>query len=305
MCTEVLRFFHNVWVKRVLVFLGILLVFILGVWFADRPRSYSYDYGMTGSSAPSVQSESFESNTKSFMADSTAVGDDEELSSETPSKVIKTGALSITVKSTADTVSAMTGLATSYGGFVQSSNQWVQSDDTTAATVTIRVDSVSFEDAVTALKGLATVVRSETVSGQDVTEEYVDLQSRVKNLQAEEAQYLTILAKATTVEDLLKVSDYLSRVRGEIEEIQGRLKYLNNRTDYATITVSVYEEASVIIPTSDWQPFVVLKQAFNRLVETAQSGVNGLIWIVVFGVPCLIVVWCGRFAWRFFHRNKR
>lgn len=305
MCTEVLRFFHNVWVKRVLVFLGILLVFILGVWFADRPRLYSYQTGSSSySSYP--QSESYDgSNTKSFMADSTAVGDDEDLSSETPSKVIKTGALSITVKSTADTVSAMTALATSYGGFVQSSNQWVQSDDTTAATVTIRVDSASFEDAVTALKGLATVVRSETVSGQDVTEEYVDLQSRVKNLQAEEAQYLTILEKATTVEDLLKVSDYLSRVRGEIEEIQGRLKYLNNRTDYATITVSVYEEASVVVPTSDWQPFVVLKQAFNRLVETVQSGVNGFIWILVFGVPCFVFVWVVRSVWRFFHRNKR
>lgn len=301
---SVVRFFHNVWVKRVLVVLFVGLIFVLGMWFADRPRySYPAYYGATGSD------EAFTSSTNSpYSAQKSFMVQDETTATETTAttqKVIKTGSLSLTVKSTPDTLTAITNLAATYAGFVQSSDEWVQSDKTNAATVTIRLDSANFEQAMVDLKKMATVVESESVSGQDVTEEYVDLQSNLKNLQAEEQQYLTILSKATTVEDLLNVSDYLSRVRGDIEQIQGRLKYLNDRTDFATITISLYEEASVVIPTSDWQPVVVAKQAFNRLVETSQSGVNGVIWIVTFGVPFLIFVWIVRRVVRFFHRRKR
>lgn len=297
-------FLHNAWVRRGLFVVGVIFIFLLGVWFAGNSRSrsissqsYNYtDYATGAGYYP--ESEVLES--KSVMIESTAGSEDS--SSVTP-KVIKTGSLSLTVKTTSDTLTAVTAIAESYNGFVQSSNQWVQSDDTNAATVTIRVGADYFEQALLDLKNLATVVNSESISGQDVTEEYVDLQSRLKNLQAEEEQYLVILDKANTVEDLLNVSDYLANVRGQIEEIQGRLKYLNNRTDYATITISVYEEASVIVPTDDWQPVVVAKQAFNKLVQTGQNMVDSLIWIVTLGIPFLILGWILYRVGRFFYRR--
>lgn len=297
-------FLHNNWVRRGFFVFLIIFVFVLGAWVSGNSRSRStsspyYSY-TTDEESGEFYSESVAFESKSVMADSTAGSEDS--SSITP-KVIKTGSLSLTVKTTSDTLTAITAIAASYNGFVQSSNQWVQSDNTDAATVTIRVGSAYFEQALLDLKNLATVVNSESISGQDVTEEYVDLQSRLKNLQAEEEQYLVILNKATTVEDLLNVSDYLARVRGQIEEIQGRLKYLNNRTDYATITISVYEEASVVVPTDDWQPVVVAKQAFNRLVNTAQNTIDSLIWLVTFGIPFLILAWVLYRVGRFFYRR--
>lgn len=297
-------FLHNTWVRRGFFVFVIIFVFVLGAWVSGNFRSRSisspyYSY-TTDEGSGEFYSESVALESKSVMADSTAGSED--FSSVTP-KVIKTGSLSLTVKTTSDTLTAVTAIAASYNGFVQSSNQWVQSDNTDAATVTIRVGSAYFEQALLDLKNLATVVNSESISGQDVTEEYVDLQSRLKNLQAEEEQYLVILNKATTVEDLLNVSDYLARVRGQIEEIQGRLKYLNNRTDYATITISVYEEASVVVPTDDWQPVVVAKQAFNKLVQTGQNTIDSLIWLVIFGIPFLILVWVLYRVGRFFYRR--
>ena len=141
------------------------------------------------------------------------------------------------------------------------------------------------------------------MSGQDMTEDYVDLESRLTNLRAEEKQYLIILKEATTVEDLLNVSDYLSAVQGEIETIEGRLKYLDSQTNFSTITISIYEEASLVVPTSDWRPFEVVEKAFNRLIIVLQGFFDLLIWGVIFGVPAWILWSAGRLIWSVLHRR--
>jgi hypothetical protein len=216
--------------------------------------------------------------------------------------VIKTGDLSLKVKNAPDVLASLTTIASAYDGFVQDSSTWVQSDETMAGYVTLRVGVEYFEQALEDIKALSTVVQSESLSGQDVTAEYVDMQAELTNLQAEEAQYLEILERAYTVEDLLSVSDYLSRVRGEIEWIEGQLQYLENRTSYSTITVNVYEEASIIAPTSDWQPFVLVKESFNQLVVLVQSAIGLVIWVVIVWVPVLVGLTAfyvaGRWVWR-------
>jgi predicted transcriptional regulator len=224
---------------------------------------------------------------------------------ESQRRIIKTAFISIDVKSTKETMSALSTIVDQYGGFVQSSSTWAQGDSTTAGSVVLRVDADQFEETLENIRGLATVVNSESISGEDVSEEYIDLESRLTNLRAEEKQYLLILGEATTVEDLLMVSDYLSSVRGEIETIEGRLKYLDNQTDLSTITVSVYEEASVIIPTSDWRPIEVAEEAFNRLVVFAQGLVDLLIWVVTFGIPAWVAWAVVRGIWRWWHRRHR
>lgn len=216
--------------------------------------------------------------------------------------IIKTGSLTLNVKKTVDTMEAITAVAKAYGGFVQDSNTWLQSNETTAGSVTLRVDVENFEQAIYDIKALASVVTAESISGQDVTEQYVDMQSQLINLRAEEAQYLEILERAYTVEDLLNASDYLAGVRGDIEYIEGQLKYLENRTSFSTITIYVYEEASIVAPTSDWKPFVLVKESFNQLVVIMQGMVGLIIWLVIVWVPILVgayvVYRIGRWGWR-------
>ena len=286
-------FWHSKWFKRVFGALVIIVVFLLGGWVADG--GLRSDGGLSYAPESSVRSLS---GTYDDYADydyegslsASPSGDSyEDLDTET--RIIKTGSLTIDVKLAEESLASITEIATAYGGFIQSSYTWLQADETTAGSVTLRVDVDQFETAMESIKALATVVQSESVSGEDVTQEYVDLQARLTTYEAEEAQYLEILEYATSVEEMLQVIDYLTYVREDIEYIKGQLEYMENRTDYSTITVYVYEEASIIAPTSDWQPWVEVKTAFNSLVVLAQSLVNLGIWVVMFGVPVLVVIW--------------
>ena len=255
--------------------------------------SSDYDYDSGGYVEYEMAVESLSARDMKSAVPTTYETYDEESwdDSEEDTLVIKTGSLTLDVKSAPDTMASLTAMADAYGGFVQDSNSWVQSDETIAGSVTLRVEVEHFEQALEDIKALATVVQSESISGQDVTADYVDMQAELTNLQAEEQQYLEILERAYTVEDLLSVSDYLSRVRGDIEWIQGQLNYLENRTSFSTISIYVYEEASILAPTSDWQPFVLIKQSFNQLVVIVQGLIGLGIWFVIVWVPILVGIY--------------
>lgn len=215
------------------------------------------------------------------------------------SKIIKTGSLNLDVKSTNEAMASINAVAIKYEGFVESSNTWLDEyKNALYGTVTLRVAFTYFDVAMNELKVLATVVRSESISGQDVTEQFIDLEARLKNLKAEESQYLEILKKATKVEDLLNVHNALAQVRSEIESLEGQIQALTNRTDYSSITVSIQEEPSIVAPTRTWKPVVVVKEALQNLVEASQGFVNGFIYLVVFGLPFAVVLGLGYWVWR-------
>jgi len=102
--------------------------------------------------------------------------------------------------------------------------------------ISIRVPDGKFEQALAELRDLSVRVESESTDSQDVTEEYVDLQSRLKNAQATENQYLALLQKAENVEDILRIYERLSQVRSEIEQLKGRIQYLENTSSMSLIS---------------------------------------------------------------------
>ncbi len=309
-------FRRSVWFKRAIYLLVIVVVFVAGMRVSGPRYGYGvmesaiqdFAYSVTGSDRGGMKSVSYDEGyyeyeyEEALTAVPASAGEVYDL--DTESRIIKTGSLTMDVKDTPETMGAINSIADAHGGFVQYSNTWLQSDETMAGSVTLRVAVEQFDAAMENLKALATVVSSESVSGEDVTAEYVDLQARLSNYEAEEAQYLEILESATTVEEMLMVSDYLASVRESIEVIQGQLKYYEDRTDYSTINIYVYEEASIVAPTRDWQPLVEIKKAFNKLVVIAQGSVNFVIWAVVLGVPAVIVVGVVRRVWRLFRRKK-
>ncbi len=151
------------------------------------------------------------------------------------------------------TVDAVRLLAESHGGFVSTVNTRNE-----RGSITIRVPQRRFHDAVEEIEGLGEV-ESRNLQGEDVTEEYVDLQAELTNMERQEQRLLDIMEMGDTVESVLKVERELERVRGRIESLQGRINYLDSRVELATITVNLNlepeEEPEVQLawfPEMDW-----------------------------------------------------
>lgn len=217
-----------------------------------------------------------------------------QTAAEVDQKIIKNGSLRLTVDSVSDAIGGITDIAKKYHGFVQTSSATERADGKHEGSIVIRVPSDSFESAMADAKRLARVVNNEYLSGQDVTEQYTDLQAQLRNAQAQEAEYLIILKKAVTVEDILKVQQPLGQVRGEIESLQGRLKYLENVTSLSNIDITLTEEATVTVPTKEFRPLTSIKQAAQALVALAQDIATAIIWIVIVGggiaIPVAVLV---------------
>jgi hypothetical protein len=152
--------------------------------------------------------------------------------------IIRTASLQLVVSDVAVSIEQITVLAGSYGGFVVSSNSWLDRDRL-MGNISFRVAAENFDAAIAALHGLADDVRSESTSGQDVTEEYVDLTARLTNLEAAEAQLLKLMEQAGDVSDILEVQRELVKTRGEIEQTKGRMQYLEQSSAMSLIQVSL------------------------------------------------------------------
>lgn len=206
---------------------------------------------------------------------------------ETESYVIKTGYLSLTVAKIDDAVNQLQSIAGALGGNVlnQSINTY---NDEKYGYVTLRVDDENFDTAMEQIKAIASAVTSEDISSDDVTEQVIDLEARLKNAQAEEESYLAVLNRATTVEDILKVQSYLSQVREEIERYEAQLEYYSTRTSYSTITINLAEETSVTFETESFRPLEALRDAIQTVIILAQQLLVSLIYLVIVGGAILL-----------------
>jgi hypothetical protein len=214
---------------------------------------------------------------------------------EVDQKIIKTGYLDLVVEDVSESVSKIRTLATGKGGFEQTSSVSEREDGTHYGDIVIRVPAAEFEGVMNELKTYATLVKTEEASGQDVTEEYSDLQAQLTNAEAQKAQYLEILEKAKTVEEILMVQPYIDQVTYTIASLTGRIQYLENVTALSTISVNLAEEPTLRVPTKEFRPLDSIKEAFQALVAVAQQLVEVLIWFVVLGggilLPVALLVW--------------
>jgi hypothetical protein len=204
-------------------------------------------------------------------------------------RVIKNGNLNLRVDRVDEANREMARIAGANGGEVFASNVYINpSNQIKSGSATVRVPVGNFQKTFEELKKTATLVISESTSGQDVTEEYADLQARLKNKQAEEASIAKILERAGDIDDVLKVTRELNRVRGEIERLQAQVKMTESQTDKATIYVSMTEDQDVTVVDS-WRPWQLAKDSLNRLVQGIQRSVDFVIVLVISILPILIL----------------
>lgn len=224
--------------------------------------------------------------------------------------IIRTADLELIVNDTEEAMAQISQLAEQTEGWVVSTDLWAYGDNAQAGAITIRVPATGFNSAIAALKSMAVEVERESSSGQDVTEEYIDLESQLANLEATAVRVRAFLDEAKTVEEALDVNQELSRLEGEIEVIKGRMQYLSQSAAYSTITVSLTPNSEVQpLQVAGWRPQGVAKDAVEALIDTLQGVADFLIWAVIYLLPVGLVVilplWLvGRFIWRRLRRKQ-
>jgi hypothetical protein len=213
--------------------------------------------------------------------------------------VVFTARLELEVEDVEATVDAVRLLAESHGGFVSTVN--TRND---RGSITIRVPQRRFHDAVEEIEGLGEV-QSRNLQGEDVTEEYVDLQAELTNMERQEERLLDIMEMGTTVESVLKVERELERVRGRIESLQGRINYLDSRVELATITVNLnLEPEEEPEPHLAWFPEVDWGEPVRAGLSVLFTVTQGMITMVIVLGPFAAVGYGGVRTYRYF-RSRR
>ncbi len=205
--------------------------------------------------------------------------------------IIRTANMSLVVTDTEEAMDTISRMAEENGGWVVNSSVFQYNATAKTGNITIRVPSSGFNSAMEALRNMAVEVRQESTSGQDVTEEFVDLSARLENLEATAERVRAFLDEAETVEEALAVNQELSRLESEIEAMKGRLQYLSQSASFSTITVDLTPDivAQPIEPTN-WRPAVTFRNAVDSLVEALQGVAEFGIWFVIYLLPLLLVV---------------
>ena len=157
--------------------------------------------------------------------------------------------------------------------------------DTRSASLTIRVPSSRFGDALQQLKSLDGEVQTSGVSAQDVTDQFVDLQARLTAKQAEEQRYIAILNRASTIDEILKVDASLGNVRTQIEQLTAQINSIKNRTEFSTISMSISTLSALPGDTTSkvWDPAKTVGRALAALGAMMQVFADVVIWLIVFG----------------------
>jgi hypothetical protein len=216
-------------------------------------------------------------------------------SSETSRLMIKTGTIYMVVKNISDSAKSIIQYAQDKGGWIVSSMVSEQKD-VPSGSITVRVPAENFDEAMAYFEGLAEKVSYDGIQGQDVTDQYTDLQSNLRNLEAAESQLLKIMEKSGTISEILSVQRELTTVRSQIEQIKGHIQYLEKSAEMATISMNLaLSEELLPIPSAEkWRPGYVAKAAWNSLLSCLKNISYILIWAGIFAViwiPITVIIW--------------
>jgi len=204
--------------------------------------------------------------------------------------IIRNASLSLTVPDTEAALDEINEMVDELEGYVVEANLY-QYQEGLQAHVTLRIPAESLDAALERIRGLATEVRSESISGYDVTEEYVDLQSRLRHLEATEERLLEFLDEAEDTEAALAVYEQLQQIEGEIEQIKGRIQYLEQSAAMATVSLDITpDELAQPIQVGGWHPQGTLRDAFQSLIHVLQFLVDTAIVILVLVIPAAAAI---------------
>jgi hypothetical protein len=203
--------------------------------------------------------------------------------------IVRTGSLGIEVADFDAAVAKAHTAITGLGGYV-SGSQMATDGDQPYASITYRIPSDRWDDALAALKALGTKVVNEQTQAVEVTTAVVDLDARIENLRVTERSLQAIMAQAVKIPDILEVQSQLTTVRGEIEQLTAERDHLHDQASYGTLTVG-WSMPVVAVTTvqAAWDPADIVDAALAQLVQLGQSVLTAGIWLAIVGLPLLLV----------------
>lgn len=218
-------------------------------------------------------------------------GSDAE-NNDTERLIIHSGSISIAVTDISASNTQISNLAQSLGGYVVYSSISGEGLDM-RGWITIKVPAESFTQALDSLEAMGEELISRNINTSDITEEYMDLDARLRNAEATEQQYLALLERADTVSETLQIYNSLSSIRSEIEVLKGRINYLDKSVEMSQISVYL-EPVELADPFSDisWDIGKMFKTALKGLAQFGQWLLTGIVWVLIFSplwLPLLII----------------
>ena len=233
-------------------------------------------------------------------ADSVSTGGITNATTESSDQmIVKNASLSILVDDPMDTLAAVMQLASDMGGYTVYSNSYQtytsNGEQVPYASVTIRVPADKLNNALDAIKAMTgdpeEFVTNESVSGEDVTQAYTDLASRLRNLQEAEVELSAMYQKAVNAEDVLAIYNQKMQVSEQIEIIKGQMQYYEEASATSSITLDISAKASVQpVTIAGWEPKGVARDAVQALINFLKGFVNFLIWLAIYILPILIII---------------
>ncbi len=224
-------------------------------------------------------------------------------------KIIRNADLTLEANSPEEAQQQISSIVDSKGGFVIESKQSssdVQATTRDTITMTLRVPAKKFDETLNEIRKTSSRVIVETVKGEDVTEEFIDIEARLKTKKALEEQFLEIMKRSNSVEDALNVQRELAEVRGEIEQIEGRKRFLENQASLSTIKITLQSPTAFSANSSGF--FYQLKESIGSGYNAALNFILVLVTILIALLPFLLLVVLPiylilRYFWR--KREKR
>lgn len=275
----------------------VLLILITISYLKNKPVNSPLQFAGGGASDTMMIAES-----PRYSASSTKMMPTREVAPTDSSSrlVIQNANLSLQVKDVATQIKTIESLAKNFGGYLV--NSTLSTPESAAnGSINVRVPEEKRSEAMDAFKKLAVKVVYESINGNDVTDQYVDLEAQLDVLQKTKTKYEEILSKATQVSDLLNVQQQLTNLQQQIDSVKGQQKYFEQSAKLSLISIDLSTDdlALPYAPSNEWRPGVVFKEAVRSLILSFRSAGNMLIWAVVYS-PLLIPV--GLLFWYFKRR---
>lgn len=221
--------------------------------------------------------------------------------------IIKTGEITIQVNDIDAAIAAATRSMDGFGGYASGTGR-SGTDEDAEGTITFRIPAGAWDAALVALRGLGGTILDEHSETEDVTGKVVDLDAHVRNLQTTETALAAIMAKATTIKDVLTVQEHLTDVRGQIEELQSEASHLREQAAFSTLTLNVRRTPAPVVAKQErqFEPQSEADSAVAYLVKIGQKLAKAGIWLGIVWLPVLLGIgFAGGFAYLVFRRLRR
>jgi hypothetical protein len=286
--------------KKMLGLLFLSIMLLLSACSASDEMSQEKSSLSRDNSEAEMSNEVATEELENVASDSSQTNDsDESAEVKTEGEVVSTNrmiihqaSMSVNVKELDKAQANIEQKVAHYGGYIVESNVYQEDEQTSSGKMIVRIPEKHFEKFLADAEGQAAKVLERNVTGQDVTEQYVDIQSRVKSKRAVEERLLAFMSNAQKTDDLLKISSDLSKVQEEIEVMVGKMKFLENQTSFSTVELLMYEN-KVIVPEIESKELNTWEKTKKQLATSTNSLLSAGSALIVFfigNLPVLLIL---------------